>query len=247
VPDSSHEVAFDELLSPAVRLRSLDDVVEKLRALLISGAVQPDQKLPSERALSQMLEVSRNTVREALRKLEAQGLVQIRVGGSGGAFFRSPDPRLVGSALSMLLTFQSVSEDDLHEYRSDFEQENAELAADRANPLERAELKTLLGKAKHIRDDATTDPMALWPQIERIDFRVHEILPVLTRNAVRMAISTGIHDALQRSYDRLVPTAESAHQLAGEIVELLEFLIAGKGVDARRSMAEHLRRWRPST
>jgi GntR family transcriptional regulator, transcriptional repressor for pyruvate dehydrogenase complex len=245
--DSNTEPDFSELLSPAVRLRSLDDVVDKLRGLMISGSVQPDQRLPSERALSQLLEVSRNTVREALRKLEAQGLVEIRVGGSGGAFFRSPDPHLIGSALSMLLMFQSVTEDELHEYRSDFEQENAELAAERATPLQRTELTALLSTARRLRDDVATDPMELWSQIKRIDFRVHEVLPTLTQNAVRMAISTGIHDALQRSYDRLEPTSASAHQLAAEMVELLELLLAGKGIDARKSMETHLRRWRPTS
>lgn len=243
--DPPHEADFEALLSPAVRTRSLDDVVEKLRDILVSGAAQPDQKLPSERALSKMLEVSRTTVREALRKLEAQGLVQIRVGGTGGAFFQSPDAGLVGSALSMLLMFESVTEADLHEYRYDFEQENAELAAVRATDEQRAQLRRMLDEARRLRDQESVDPLVLWPAVEQLDLRVHEFLPELTRNAVRIAISKGIHDALKRSFEKVEPQPDSPQRLASEVVELLELLVAGKGAEARQAMAAHLRRWRP--
>jgi len=242
--DSSSEADFEALLSPAVRTRSLDDVVEKLRGILLSGAMLPDQKLPSERALSRMLEVSRTTVREALRKLEAQGLVQIRLGGTGGAFFQNPDPGLVGSALSMLLMFESVTEADLHEYRFDFEQENAELAAVRATDEQRAQLTEMLDEARRLRDAMSEDPLATWTAVEELDLRVHEFLPELTHNAVRVAISKGIHDALKRSFEKVEPQPDSPRKLAAEVVELLELLIAAKGPEARRAMSAHLRQWR---
>jgi GntR family transcriptional repressor for pyruvate dehydrogenase complex len=241
--DPPKEADFEALLSPAVRTRSLDDVVDKLRGILLSGALLPDQKLPSERALSRMLEVSRTTVREALRKLEAQGLVQIRVGGTGGAFFQSPDPGLLGSALSMLLMFESVTEADLHEYRFDFEQENAELAAVRASNEQRAQLEAMLDEARRLRDQEAGDPLVLWPAVEELDLHVHEFLPELTHNAVRIAISKGIHDALKRSFERVEPQPDSPQKLAAEVVELLELLVAGKGPEARQAMAAHLRRW----
>jgi GntR family transcriptional regulator, transcriptional repressor for pyruvate dehydrogenase complex len=241
--DPPNEADFEALLSPAVRTRSLDDVVDKLRGILLSGALQPDQKLPSERALSRMLEVSRTTVREALRNLEAQGLVQIRVGGTGGAFFKSPDPGLVGSALSMLLMFESVTETDLHEYRFDFEQENAELAAVRATDEQRAQLQEMLDQARRLRDDESADPLAVWPAVEELDLRVHELLPEMTHNAVRVAISRGIHDALKRSFEKVEPQPDSPQKLAAEVIELLELLVAGKGPEARQAMSIHLRQW----
>jgi DNA-binding FadR family transcriptional regulator len=73
--------------------------------------------------------------------------------GSGGAFFQSPDPGLVGSALSILLMFESVTEADLHEYRFGFEQENAELAAVRATDEQRAQLLEFLDEARCLRDE----------------------------------------------------------------------------------------------
>lgn len=79
---------FESLLIPAVKVRSFDDVVAQLRSVLLSGEMRPEDKLPSERELTRMLGVSRTTVREALRSLEARGLIEIRLGGTGGAFFR---------------------------------------------------------------------------------------------------------------------------------------------------------------
>jgi DNA-binding FadR family transcriptional regulator len=78
-----------------------------------------------------------------------------------------------------------------------------------------------------------------------LDPRVHEILPELTHNAVRIAISKDIHDALKRSFERVEPQPDSAQRLACEVVELLELLVAGKSAEARQTMAAHLMRWQP--
>lgn len=230
---------FEALLSPAVKVRSLDDVVFKLREILLSGRVVVGDRLPSERELSRILSVSRTTVREALRTLEANGLVAIRLGGTGGAFFTGPDAGLVGSALSTLLLFQSATEQELNEFRFDFEQVNAELAALRATAAQRLTLQELLARAQAA--DATMD----WVTIETLDLEVHELLPVLTQNSVRVAVSRGIHDALRRSFEQVEPKAGSPSALRQEVTTLLELLIAGDVAGARSAMADHLISWRP--
>jgi DNA-binding FadR family transcriptional regulator len=242
--EPSNEALFEALLSPAVRTRSLDDVVDKLHDLLISGAVRPDQRLPSERSLSRILEVSRTTVREALRKLEAQGLVQIRVGGTGGAYVRSPDSGMVSDALAMLLAFDSITEADLHDYRFDFEVENAGLAALRATDAEKATMIELRDEAQRLLLHARQDSAGAWPAVKAHDLRVHEYLPVATHNTVRMAISRAVHDALGRSFDAVVPPPDSSVALAGEVIALLDPIIAGNSAEARQAMADHLTLWR---
>jgi len=229
---------FEALLPPTVKVRSLDDVVFKLREILLSGRVAVGDRLPSERELSRILTVSRTTVREALRTLEANGLVAIRLGGTGGAFFTGPDAGLVGSALSTLLLFESATEQDLNEFRFDFEQVNAELAALRATAAQRLALQELLARAQAA--GATMD----WVTIETLDLEVHELLPVLTQNSVRVAVSRGIHDALRRSFERVEPQSGSPSALRQEVITLLELLIAGDAAGARSAMADHLIRWR---
>ena len=62
-------------------VRAADAIMDQVERLILEGKVRPGQKLPSERALAEEFDVSRPTVREAIQKLEARGLVQRRHGG----------------------------------------------------------------------------------------------------------------------------------------------------------------------
>lgn len=231
--------AIENVLRASAKVRSLDDVVGQLREIVVSGVVRPGERLPSERALSTMLSVSRATVRESLRALEAVGLVDIRLGGTGGAYVRAPDPRLVGSALSTLLMFEGASEEDLTEYRISFEQENAALAATRADDDECAALGAMLDRARGLSSDPGS-----WTAVEELDFELHQLLPRLTHNAVRIAIAHGIHDALRRSFDRVRPSEDGAKVLREDVIGLLTALLSRDADAARTAMVEHITSWR---
>lgn len=75
----------DSLLAPLEVPPAYAAVVDRLRRSIALGIVAPGERLPSERALSTGLGVSRVTVREALRVLQGQGLIVTKRGGSGGA------------------------------------------------------------------------------------------------------------------------------------------------------------------
>ena len=61
--------------------RAADVIMDQIERLILEGKVRPGQKLPSERSLAEEFDVSRPTVREAVQKLEARGLIQRRHGG----------------------------------------------------------------------------------------------------------------------------------------------------------------------
>lgn len=63
-------------------------IADDIRAAIVSGEIAVDQRLPSEAELAEHFEVSRPTVREALKRLAAQSLIRTRRGASGGAFVR---------------------------------------------------------------------------------------------------------------------------------------------------------------
>src|ERR671927_1736990 len=71
-------------------------IVDQIRLLIRDGHLTAGDRLPSERELGERFGVSRVTVREALRGLEAQGLVAIRVGAHGGAFVTAPTSDRIG-------------------------------------------------------------------------------------------------------------------------------------------------------
>ena len=74
------------MFSPVNVDRVSQVIVDQIKLLIRDGRLQPGDRLPSERELCQRFGVSRVTVREALRVLEAGGLLAIRVGAHGGAF-----------------------------------------------------------------------------------------------------------------------------------------------------------------
>jgi GntR family transcriptional repressor for pyruvate dehydrogenase complex len=225
-------------LLPVNRMRSVDDIVAQLRDALSAGRIQPGERLPSERELTETFGVSRATVREALRSLEATGLLDIRLGATGGAFALTPDPSLMGEALATLLMFRRASERDLAEFRLTFEQENARLAASRASPEHRAQLAVLLRRAH----DAAPGRKG-WAELENIDFEVHQLLPRATGNSVRIAIAHGIHDAVRRSFDRIEPQPDSPATLRRDVVNVVTAVLATDGADAAKQMDRHMRRW----
>ena len=58
-----------------------DRIVEQLEHMLLEGTFAPGQKLPTERELAEQFDVSRPSLREALQKMEAKGLVSRKQGG----------------------------------------------------------------------------------------------------------------------------------------------------------------------
>ena len=84
-------------------------IVDQIKALVREGKLAIGDRLPSERDLCQRFGVSRVTVREALRVLEANGLIEIRVGARGGAFVSTPSKERLGEGLADQKTLSPVT------------------------------------------------------------------------------------------------------------------------------------------
>ena len=107
-------------------------IVEQVRLLIRRGDLAAGDRLPSERELCERFGVSRVTVREALRVLEANGLVEIRVGARGGAFVTAPSSRLVGEGIADLITLSTLSAVEVTETRMVLELGIVPLVCERA-------------------------------------------------------------------------------------------------------------------
>jgi GntR family transcriptional repressor for pyruvate dehydrogenase complex len=227
---------------PVNRVRSVDEVVAQLRDAVASGRVGSGQRLPSERELSESFAVSRATVREALRSLEAIGIVNIKLGSSGGAFAIAPNPKLMGQALATMLLFEGATGHDLDEFRLTFEQENAYLAATRATTEHRREIVTLLARTR-----AAAPGKRGWTELEDVDFDLHQILAIATANSVRVAIAIGIHYAVRRSFDRIEPQPATPAMLRRDILNVASAVLDADRNQAATSMERHMRRWVQAT
>ena len=128
-------------------------IVDQIKILLREGRLSPGDRLPSERELCQRFGVSRVTVREALRVLEAGGLVEIRVGARGGAFLTSPTTERLGEGLADLLTLSALTASEVTEARMVFEIGILPQAVQRANDEDVAALFAMVEDAQAALDD----------------------------------------------------------------------------------------------
>jgi GntR family transcriptional regulator, transcriptional repressor for pyruvate dehydrogenase complex len=115
-------------------------IVDQIRLLIRDGQLTAGDRLPSERELGERFGVSRVTVREALRGLEANGLVTIRVGAHGGAFVTAPTSERVGEGISDLLSLSVVTPEQVTEARQVLELGIVPLICERADERDIAEL-----------------------------------------------------------------------------------------------------------
>jgi GntR family transcriptional regulator, transcriptional repressor for pyruvate dehydrogenase complex len=128
----------------AVRMPKTADVVAaRIRTLTLANRLSPGTPLPGERELIAQLHVSRASVREALRMLEDEGIIEVRRGVRGGIFAAAPSIDRLTRGLASLVAFQQTPLLDLLEMRLLLEPEAAALAAERATDCEREQLLAL--------------------------------------------------------------------------------------------------------
>ncbi len=127
-----HNGGKGDLLSRVTLGRISEVIVDQIRLLIRQGQLSAGDRLPSERELCERFGVSRVTVREALRVLEANGLVEVRVGARGGAFVTAPSSRLVGEGISDLISLATLSAMEVTESRMVFELGIVPLVSERA-------------------------------------------------------------------------------------------------------------------
>jgi DNA-binding FadR family transcriptional regulator len=130
-------------------------IVDQIKVLIREGRLQPGDRLPSERELCQRLGVSRVTVREALRILEASGLLTIRVGARGGAFLITPSTERISEGLADLISLSHLTAVNVTEARIIFELGILPLAVERATGADITALSAMADEAQHAMDAGT--------------------------------------------------------------------------------------------
>ena len=130
-------------LKPIQPKRISDQVFDQLRELIFRGDYQPGQKIMTERELAEALNVSRNSVREAINKLVTLRFLEQRQGQ--GTFVRSID-EAVQIPLATVMETQDATLIDLLEMRMGIECVAASLAAQRANPSDLEAIERAIGE-----------------------------------------------------------------------------------------------------
>jgi DNA-binding FadR family transcriptional regulator len=129
VESSSRSTRSTLLLTPVDVPKASDVLARELRERILSGELAEGMALPAERELVKQTQMSRATVREALRILEVQNLVRVRAGRAGGAFIQRPSTKSMANSVGLMIRGQRIKLADLMETREALEPFCAELAA----------------------------------------------------------------------------------------------------------------------
>ncbi len=226
--------------APARRVRSLDDVYLQIRNAILSGQIAEGERLPSERALCEQLQVGRPTLREALRSLEALGILEIRPGKGGGAYAVRPSEATLGAALSTLVSMRGASARELAEFRLSFEEENAWWAARRADETDIATLEALVAETRRALRTADGD----WSALVEADARWHEAIARATHNRLRIGISIGLHEPVLRQQPALSAGVDRySRSIPRALAKITKAVAAHDGDAARAAMRAHIEQW----
>ena len=199
------------------------------RQIVVEKALSPGEKLPNEVELSAQLGVSRATLREAIRELTAQGMLEVRRGK--GTFVSQQVGEMGDFGFGGLARVKGQLR-DLFELRSIFEPKAARLACQRATEeelrdiLERGEAVERCIRAGQDRTEADRDFHAAIVRAAHNEFMVR-LLPVI-HQAVAAAVESGEHG------EQLAEDTLRDHAL------LLEFLAKRDGEGAEHAMAIHM-------
>ncbi|MGQ9676114.1 MAG: FadR/GntR family transcriptional regulator [Chloroflexota bacterium] len=215
------------------RRHTYDVVVEKIINSLAEGSLQPGDWLPPERALAQELQVSRATLREALKALETMGLVEVRRGE--GTFIKKTSSRSLKRPLSLYLLAEKANLADVLEVRRIVEPEAAELAAER-----RTENDLVIIRSALVEMERSLDAEALFGEA---DFRFHWEVLQAAHNKVLFSIMEPISEltkeALSLVHRKLCRAPDVVDHVYHEHAAVYEAIAIGDGDRARQAMARH--------
>lgn len=205
-------------------------VEEQFMALIRSGGLRPGDKLPSERELQDRLQVSRSVLREALRVLEAKGLV---VGSQGkGRYLRSLTGLQEEFGANSWILMEKVSLSEIYELRLLIEPAAAKWAALHRTPADLELLDRLLAK---MREGERT-----WHEQ---DFPFHMALAAASHNQMAVRVLQMHFDVMHRFspdvYGRLLTEASLA-QWTSEHEQVVAAIRAQEPDLAGRLMAQHV-------
>ncbi|MFN3856852.1 MAG: FadR/GntR family transcriptional regulator [Caulobacter sp.] len=144
---------FDSPIGGHIRIPKTAEVLAgRVRKAIIRGELKPGDKLPSEAQLIADFEVSRPTIREAIRILESEGLISVSRGARGGARVNPMSSEMITKAAGLALQSRGATMEDIYQARSLIEPPAARLAAENRSSQAAAALRAQLDVERSVSD-----------------------------------------------------------------------------------------------
>jgi GntR family transcriptional repressor for pyruvate dehydrogenase complex len=207
-------------------------IVADVRDALFGKKLKPGDFLGTEGELADKYGVSRIVARDALRTLEALGIVEIRMGKGGGARVARGNPRLFAEALAVQLDLTGVGVAEIMDAQRAIECLAAELAAENATEADIARLRALIGEAEaNIHDVVRTTELGR---------EFHLAVAEASHNRVLVVQLISLQHV---SWPKRNPTLTPAvsRRILDVHKELLALIEIGDGAGARKLMDDHVK------
>lgn len=218
------------LFKPVKKTRVYEEIVAKIKDMIDKGKFKSGDQLPVERELAEVFRVSRSSVREALRSLESQGLLESRQGN--GTYIASQPVESLVSPLASVIFSEKDGQRDLFEMRRLIEPQLAYLAAERATPDDIQTLEKILDLQEReiARGESGTD----------VDKNFHYMMAKATKNKFLIRMTDNIMDLLLESRDRYLQVEGRPEKSIHRHRQVLEAIKAGDRDGAMMLMRDHL-------
>ncbi len=180
------------LIQPIKKTRIAEEIADRIRVLILDGTLPTGRPLPGERTLAERFEVSRGSIRDALRLLETIGLLETRHGQ--GTFPHELDVNRLVAPLASVLTYRHDLQDELLDVRRMFEPAVARVAAARVTDEDLADLQRIVDTQRRKTKSGRSTIVE--------DTAFHAVLARATRNRAVMRIMEILNDLLVQSRTR---------------------------------------------
>lgn len=236
---------MDLQLEPLDRAKTYELVVRKIHGEIFAGRLRPGDRLPGERQLSELLNVSRPSVREAIRILQAMGIVRSRpgVGAGSGLVVSTEASKALSELLRLHVALSSYSIVDVLYVRAALEEQAVRTLAERIEETDTSRLRQILERMSEPELDPAT--------FHDLDTDFHVELARASNNTFLADLMGAMRDAVFRTMadifeSDLVSWPERLKQLVDEHQQIFAAVSAGepdRAVEVMRSHIDGLREW----
>lgn len=224
---------------PVRKVRTHEQVLAQIEKKILDGSLRPGEKLPSERDLVAALGVSRTSVREALRALEAMGIVEAKTGSGreAGSVVTSQSTQALTNLLRLHVALTGISLADLVDTRVQLERGAVAGAAERASTADIANLQALL--------DEMRSPAIEYQTFNSLDTEFHVGIALISGNKLTtnlmQALRATVEHEMTAVFERLPEWRPVADALVNEHEAILRAIQKGAGDVAADLVTDHIR------
>lgn len=222
------------MFTPIKSTKVYEHVVQQIKQMIIDGILKKGDKLPTERELSEQLQVSRASIREAIKSLEVIGLLEARQGA--GNYIKESFDQVLFEPMSMIFMLESRNPNEIVELREAMELEAAALAAKNIDNVELEEIRLLVDKIKNSEDEEIT---------AAYDKNFHYAIAKASKNVLIMSvlnvISSLIDEVIIGSRKKILSVQANKEKLNNQHELIYYALKNGDASEAYEAMKGHFK------